>query len=675
MEEYRNIAQKFFVPSLFTVFFISATIILSYSIILNGYGQIAGIIFFILSALSLPFVYRNSMRVAPECGAHLPAARARVVCLMICTAALSIFLSVRIRDCGREKLPLPQAVYIGEVIRAVDRRYDQEVFLRFQRLERGGRGSPDGTAWLTGTAYISGGPCLHAGDRLEFYAKPVPVALLDSTSAFQRSLVCRGTGYLMYLEGDTVSVVRSEATLREQIRERLSAGCDALFRKDTASVVKALYFGNQSYIDKHILNDFKRAGVLHVLAASGLHVGIVAGTLLLLLGLCRLNRKWALAAAGLAIVLYLYITDLPVSLLRAGIMFMIYSLQRIIDREINTINTLFLSGIAILTIFPHEIYSLGFQLSFGATLGILLFHRLYRRVLTYLPSRISDTLALTISAQVLVIPVLLLQVGELNLSCVISNIIIVPAMSLLLIVSLAASGLSLVTAYAAYLGSVADAIFSLNKLVVGSLSGLMCHFNVSAVHPVLFAAFGMLLLPLFPWTSHKRVVSLSIAAAFGCAWLSLAIPQAADENPRVIEHDRGSALILRDGTAVSVIGALPGRKRLGLVEKEITKTPFRDISFYIPHPDYRNIAGYSYLAKRYPVRVCYLTETFPIGSYVKKFFRILDRDGVVLVMQNFDSCRAAGRTPSRVSGSAAFHDRVCVSYNSLLKRLRSKVSR
>jgi ComEC/Rec2-related protein len=508
---------------------------------------------------------------------------------------------------------------------------------------------------------------LLSGSEVTFEGKPMFMENGSAVSPFHRSLSCRGIRYVFYLKSESLSVVTSGTDMRDVARDRLSASCDALFNRQTSSVVKALYFGNQNYIDKSILNDFKRAGVLHVLSASGLHVGVVAAVPLFALGLLRLNRKYVLTVSALVVVLYLYVTDMPVSLLRASIMFLMYALYRMVDREANIINTLFLSALVILVLFPYEIYSLGFQLSFGATLGILLLFRLYRNTFAYLPGRISDSLALTVAAQVPVIPVLFARVGEVNVTCVMSNLIVVPAMSLLLVVSLVANGLFALTSHAAYIGHCADALFAASTYIIGFISGLGGHFKVAAVHPVLIAAFGMILLPLFPGLSRKKIMSLSIVSGFVIACLFFAISPARDEGARVITHGRGSTLLVKQGDSLSVIGSLPERSQIGLVMREIDKISFRTILIYIPGPDYRNISGYSYLIKRIPVRRCYLSDKFPLKKYMKKFFLLLEGDGVELVLHDFQSrCGAAGTSP-QVAAAGSEPERIFARYRALVK--------
>jgi ComEC/Rec2-related protein len=653
------------VPSLFIFLTSVASIILTYSNVLDGSGAGLGSAIALLAALSFWPVFRSSIMAETE-----PPRCRRRDCLMktaflvVIAAALAFFFFTRIRRFGRTAPSLPRASYMGEVIRAKERRYDREALIHF-RVDGGRAGGP--VVWRNGTAYVYDAPLLRPGDLIRFHGRPVPVALCGLPSEFRRRSICRGSDYIIFPDGIAVIPVGSGISLRDRIRGWLSARIDSTFGKNTSSVVKALYFGNQSYIDKRTLNDFKRAGVLHVLAASGLHVGMIAGIVLLLLGLFRMNRKLMLASAAIVIASYLYITDMPVSLLRAGIMFVVYALQKMADREVNVVNTLFLSGIIILAVHPYEIYSLGFQLSFGATLGILLFYRSYRRSLNLLPRFLSSSLALTLSAQTIALPVQLAGVGEISLAGILSNIIVVPGIFILLASSAAALALSSITGYAAHLGTLVDTFFKAIASTVGFVSGLPCYFGVTESSPLLLAAFGMLLLPLLPRLSRASFAPVFVAGAFAVAWFSLALPPPPRRMQRMFRHDRGTVLLVKEGDSLSVIGALPDKKTRERVEEEIARASFRDVSLYITHPDYTSIAGYSYLARRYPVRSCYLSERFHIGRQIKRFLRILDRDGVPLIIHDFSSCQSTPLTSSIGADSIPLHGAPCALYRLMME--------
>ena len=375
-------------------------------------------------------------------------------------------------------------------------------------------------------------------------------------------------------------------------------------------------------------------GVLHILSASGLHVAVVAAIPLFLFGLLRINRKATVLAAAATVALYLYLTDMPVSLLRACLMFFLFTAQRVMDRKGNVFNALFLSAAALLALFPGEIYSLGFQLSFGATLGILLFHGPYLKTMSWLPRPVAGPLAVTISAQVLVLPILLRQVGEVNLTGLASNMVVVPLMSLLLLVSLAAHALSLVTDAAVWAGLAGDYIYLAGRWLVTHLSALNGHFYVAAAGPALAAAFCLLLLPVMPRFAGKKVMSLSVLSALIVAWLSLDAGAAERDRITVVRHGQGTLVIVKEGTGVSLVGFPPGKDLRRRVISEIMTAGCREVTIVIPRPDYGNVAGYTALAQYLPVRRCYMGGSFRIRGYTRRFFDVMGKDGVDLVIDD-----------------------------------------
>lgn len=643
-----SIRQKVLIPSLFIFLSISSSILLCGSFIAETCISVAGILVLSLALLSLPLVYCNALK-ADTGGTNLfsKADVMRISALLFSALLCSLLVCARIRSLTAEDSLEPGIRSFTAKVESVTRkRYRLDAIIQFHPCERGLH-SADDMGWHRDIAHITNG-WIRPGDVIQFSGKPIAVTMKGAdSSSFSRSLLLQGIRHVFYLDAGSIAVKRACTSLREKLRERLAARCDALFEAKTSSMVKALYFGNQDYIDKGTMYDFKRAGVLHILSASGHDVGVVAGVTMLMLGLVRVNRKIIMTAAALAVFLYLYLTDMPVSLLRSCIMFFIYAGQRIFDRDVNIFNALFLSAAIIAMAYPHEVYSLGFQLSYGATIGILLFHGAYRKTFSWLPAALAASLALTTAAQILVLPLLLVRVGEINLAGLLSNIVVVPLMSLLLLASLAANA-SPIGVAAACAARVTDMIYHLNGYVVSFLSGLNCHFYVKAAGPALIAAFSLLTLPLVPGLRRLRIAFLSVLAAVVVAWISLGAEGAGDRGgTTALRHGHGVLLLIKNGQRLSVIGDLPGKRQLEVVRREIVSAACRDVSLYILHPDYQNIAGYTYLIKHLAVRKCYLSDGFRVRTYMRRFFDILERDEVELIMHDCYSGSLAGESGNR----------------------------
>lgn len=144
---------------------------------------------------------------------------------------------------------------------------------------------------------------------------------------------------------------------------------------DAKSFVIASLFGEKQSLDDELRNDFRNAGIAHVLAVSGLHVGIIAFMVSILLwplfitGYGRL--RWIIVAV--AVWGYVLITGFSPSATRAGIMATVFVIGYLLRRNNQPVNSLCLSALLILVFDPAALFEIGFQLSFAAVLSILLF--------------------------------------------------------------------------------------------------------------------------------------------------------------------------------------------------------------------------------------------------------------------------------------------------------------
>lgn len=151
--------------------------------------------------------------------------------------------------------------------------------------------------------------------------------------------------------------------------------------KDSVSLglMDALLLGNKSGLTSDIMTDFKRTGAMHILAVSGLHVGILAGIIQFILGLLPVySKRGRIFSAGffiLFLLLFAWLTHFEPAILRAvgGSILMI--LARIFQKTANAWNNLFAMACFLLLLDPNFFFHIGFQLSFLAVAGIIGFYK------------------------------------------------------------------------------------------------------------------------------------------------------------------------------------------------------------------------------------------------------------------------------------------------------------
>lgn len=202
-------------------------------------------------------------------------------------------------------------------------------------------------------------------------------------------------------------------------------------------VVEALLSGDREGIDRSTREAFAATGTLHVLAVSGLHVAVIA------LGLSVLtswmpDRRLQFVTFALVLGLYTLVTGAGPSIVRAWCMATCFMLARLVGRRTRALNVLAASAVLILVAHPADLHDIGFQLSFGAVAGIILVNgRLLTALDTLAPSLrrrpLIDwtirSLAMTASAQVLTLPLLLMHFGSTPALGLLLNVPVVPLTS------------------------------------------------------------------------------------------------------------------------------------------------------------------------------------------------------------------------------------------------------
>ena len=222
---------------------------------------------------------------------------------------------------------------------------------------------------------------------------------------------------------------------RSMLLDRLSdSGVDG----DAYAVVAAMALGDKSSLTHELRDTYSLSGASHVLALSGLHLGIIYGLLWLLLPHCR----WPAVSQTIILVtmwLYVLLVGMPVSVVRSAVMLTVYGLLSIGHRNKMSVNALAFTAIIMLMWNPEWLFDIGFQLSFMAVLAILLFVPVFEEVFSakFLQEhrwirRIWGLVAVSVSAQIGVAPLIAYYFGRLSTYFLLTNFVVLPAAYLVL---------------------------------------------------------------------------------------------------------------------------------------------------------------------------------------------------------------------------------------------------
>jgi len=234
----------------------------------------------------------------------------------------------------------------------------------------------------------------------------------------------------------------------EKIRHRIQKSfIKGGLTPQTYQIANALFLGERQNLSKDIYNDFQKSGTVHVLAISGLHIGI----LLLFLNFIfkpvkrKSNILFLLITIGI-LWFYAFITGFSPSVLRAVIMFSFLQLGLHLNRKTNIYNSLFAAAFVMILINPNVIYEIGFQMSFAAVLAIVSFYPIFSSWVNIRNKYLkwfADLFWVSISAQLGVLPISLYYFHQFPVYFFIANLLIIPLLFLILFTGFSAIFLSL----------------------------------------------------------------------------------------------------------------------------------------------------------------------------------------------------------------------------------------
>jgi competence protein ComEC len=211
-------------------------------------------------------------------------------------------------------------------------------------------------ARFEGSVYLPSGQVNPYGFDFRMYLlqKGIPAGVSGAAQAEVTDHPGRGVWSLLY-----------------QVRQGLLRRTRLVFGQDSA-LPEALLLGDRSSLPEETRRNFADAGVAHLLAVSGLHVGLIAALILVLLRRW-LGPKGQLAAMSMFLLLYSALLGFPAPVVRASLLLLIFLLRRILRRAPDPLTALCAAFFAILLLRPLDLFSSSFQLSFCAVLGMVLF--------------------------------------------------------------------------------------------------------------------------------------------------------------------------------------------------------------------------------------------------------------------------------------------------------------
>jgi competence protein ComEC len=303
--------------------------------------------------------------------------------------------------------------------------------------------------------------CLSKGDSVSFLARLRSIRNFNNPGSFdyERHMAFQHIWARSYVAAEKLSVrprdkLSDRVALFEDRRARVSEMIDASVMdtpgntQDVKAVSKALLIGDRKEISVSLREKFNRAGVGHLLAISGLHIGIVATAAFVIFRWIAAwfwpilwtgwTRKTAAILTFVPVLAYGFLAGMSPSTQRAVVMVSVFLLTLLFDRDQDLLNTICIAGMVILVINPPSLFSISFQLSFTAVLTIVYGMSLMRPILqkrkgvwANLITKGFAFMAVTLFAMVGTAPLVMAYFNQISLIGIIVNVIAIPLVGFL----------------------------------------------------------------------------------------------------------------------------------------------------------------------------------------------------------------------------------------------------
>ena len=348
---------------------------------------------------------------------------------------------------------------------------------------------------------------LIVGDKVDFNAYLFANKLVRNGDVSTSSLKNNIQYYCTILDGILVS--QSRASIVDYIKDDVkNLYLNGFENKETAGLCYAILMGDKSMLSDEYYEIFQNAGIAHVLAVSGLHVGFLVAIILFLTKLLKINPKVRFFVIFAILILYNILCGFAPSVFRASVMSLCLMLGLIIGERNDSLSNLSLAGIIVLLVQPLNLFDVGFLLSFSSVFGILFFQKPISNLLCklHINKFVSEPISLTVAATIGTLPWTCKYFGYLSPISILSNLIVLPLFCLAYYVLIPSTLIALI--FGAKILVVANFAFN----IVISLSAVFAKVGVinmiyfDTIDAILFYFLVLFVSPYFMLNLKRKAI-------------------------------------------------------------------------------------------------------------------------------------------------------------------------
>jgi competence protein ComEC len=469
---------------------------------------------------------------------------------------------------------------------------------------------------------------LEYGTKVLISGRPVQPGTARNPGEFdlRQYLHINGIYARIFLENSNEVLIEEEnstgflASLVYPLRKSIGERLDKLIGGDEAKFLKGLLIGDRGDISYEVKDAFINAGVMHILAVSGLHVGMIILIVLALLSAFRFPEQLRLIVACLILIFYVFLTGQSPSVVRATVMGVIMLCSLLIERKIDIYNSLALAAILLLFFDAKQLFHPGFQLSFAAVISIVLLYPKISSIQNILPEKtrgynavkfVFGLAAVSISAAIGTLPFTSYYFGKISIIGLIANLLIVPLTGIVLSLGITTTGISFISEWFASIYAettkLTAGILLQSVSIFGNWKYSFIHSNFTFWSGFLFYFIVAFIFSLHRTTIRKRMIFIILIGTNIFLFGSIFLKNTPKLKVTLLDVGQGDAIFLEFPDERNMLvdgGPKTSYRDAGerFIAPFLMRKGFKKIDYVLnTHPDHDHLGGIPYLLRKYEV--------------------------------------------------------------------------
>lgn len=348
---------------------------------------------------------------------------------------------------------------------------------------------------------------IQVGNIIEFKPYAFEKTNLLKYSTPNSKYYSKNLKYTVTVYAYNINFITTDKTLAENFRENVKENLNNGLTNENAEIAYSALFGDKDMLSDKQYSAYKMSGVAHLLAVSGLHVGIIVVILTFILNKLKANKWLKLVFIGVFLAIYTYLCGFALSIIRASIMALVLLLSKNLGKQYDSLNSISIAGLVIFLINPLCVFDVGFLLSFSCVLGITLFYSTFKTILsrTNMNEKLINAITISTATSLTIIIVMACFFKTLNIISLVANVILIPIFTVAFTFIFAMSLISLIIPPISYLMYPANYVFDFINISANILGHLpISNFETIDISFISILVYFVLLLFLSRFCTSKK---------------------------------------------------------------------------------------------------------------------------------------------------------------------------